>query len=46
MEKKIKEVVYLDKDFNIVEESVAVLIKIFYEDNSIMFAFPTTEKAE
>jgi hypothetical protein len=44
MEKKIKEIIYLDQDFNIVKKNEAILIKISYVDGSIMFAVPVKEE--
>lgn len=43
MEKEIKQIIYLDADFNIVKKNEAVLIKVLYLDGSITFAVPTKE---
>jgi len=44
MEKEIKQIIYLDADFNIVKKDKAVLIKVYFKDGSIMFAFPVKDK--
>lgn len=33
------EVVYLDKDFNIVPEELSVLVKVRYADGTVVFGF-------
>lgn len=42
--KKVREVIYLDKDFNIVDKEKATLVKIYFEDGTLIFGIPEKSK--
>lgn len=42
--KKVREVIYLDDDFNIVGKEKATLVKIYFEDDTLIFGIPEKSK--